>query len=86
MSLAYPDCGTAETAVSAMKQRWTASMAASVPGALVGHTFEGADGLCAATLSVVTDEPTVGVNPAFKVVMADIMQRRFDVLQIAAAQ
>ncbi|EKF61548.1 hypothetical protein QWE_00050 [Agrobacterium albertimagni AOL15] len=87
IALAYPGCDIAEAAAETVDQRWTDTMADSGPATLQTSTFEGADGLCAAVVSVAanSDHATI-TNPHAKAVFAKIMRRQFDVLQIGAAQ
>ncbi|MBN4098474.1 hypothetical protein JX003_30180 (plasmid) [Methylobacterium sp. OT2] len=79
VSLAYPDCRTADRAVSALKARWRAGMA---PAASVdGRSVESPQRGCAAVLRV---DRAAGANTPFGEFLGTSLQRGFNVLQIGS--
>lgn len=86
ISLAYPECKTAETAAKLMEERWVASMPDEAQGSTAIVTEGHPDGYCAAVLTVTGDSTDKSLNPAFSRVFGMIQRREFTVLQISTNQ
>lgn len=84
ISLAYPDCATAERAAAQMAGRLAGIMREDVRGALEHATIEAPSGLCAATLNV-TGTSTDGLDNATFDAFVKYRQH-FVVLQIGKAE
>ncbi|WEK03426.1 MAG: hypothetical protein P0Y65_14645 [Candidatus Devosia phytovorans] len=82
IALAYPDCTIAQQAADAVASRWVELAGDEAQGAITAHTAEGADGLCAATVSVYVDAEGDYQNPAYRAILEIYMRGQAGVLQI----
>lgn len=82
IALVYPDCAVAQTAVDALASRWTDMAGEAAQGEISTQTREGADGLCAASLSVFVESETLDINPAYRAIIEPHMRGEAGVLQI----
>lgn len=86
ISLAYPECETAERAASLMEERWTASMPTEAQGSMATVIEAHPDGYCAAVLAVTGDGTDKSLNPIFGRIFDMTQRREFTVLQIGTGQ
>lgn len=85
ISLAYPDCQTAEQGASLAAEIWRATIGAELEGEIVTATVSGKDGVCAAVLSVIGPTVEGGANPLVPAVLTRIARQDFTVLRIGTA-
>lgn len=85
LTLVYPDCAMADTAIGLIEQRWEASMAEIAPGRIQAGTREGVDGLCAAAVTIEAENTAPDANPIARAMFGAFMNRQFTVLQIGEA-
>ncbi|SFJ63223.1 hypothetical protein SAMN02799642_05007 [Methylobacterium brachiatum] len=81
VSLAYPDCAMADTAVSALKTRWQAGM--PPVASIEGRSVTSPGGGCAA---VVRFNQSTGSKAAIGQFLTDYTRRGFNLLQIGSAR
>jgi hypothetical protein len=84
ISLAYPDCATAERAAAQMADRWTFTMREDLRGDVEHAAVEASSGLCAATLMVTVPTTDNLSNPTFQALIES--RQYFEVLQIGRVE
>ncbi|MDR7126351.1 hypothetical protein [Pseudotabrizicola sp. 4114] len=82
ISLAYPDCETADLAATLIEERWATSMPDVAQGTTSTATSEHPDGYCAAVLTVTGDGTDKSLNPLFSTFFDMNARREFTVLQV----
>jgi len=82
MALAYPDCTIAGEAADQIAERWVAMAGEAAQGEIATDTAEGADGLCAATVSVAIEPGDAAQNPAYRAIIDRHFRNEAGVLQI----
>ena len=83
ISLAYPDCQTADKAVEAIKSAWS-EMAAAQNARFAGESLQ-ADKLCAAVVTLIAAKADNAGNPLLSDIMDRYIQRDLPLLRIGAS-
>jgi hypothetical protein len=84
VSLAYPDCASADDAVAALQARWAAGMDSGIEAETSGQSVANSGELCAAVVHFVGEPNEDGNNLVLGETMSRFMRRDFNLLQIGA--
>lgn len=81
VSLVYPDCDSAESAINVLETRWADNM--DTPGEASSQSVTGNEGdLCAAVVSFTGDDASDAGNPLLQETINRFLSRDFNLLQI----